>query len=322
MPARYGVIADDLTGACDAGVEFVKAGFQTTVWLDFETGEEDVTVLCTSTRSESADQARATVRRACLFLTEHGIPVVFKKIDSTLYGNIPEEIDAAIEASGVSRAWVCPAFPAMGRTVREGRLYVHGEPRLHLSTVLTLAGTEGFDASTDSDLDELAARSMASSPAPLLAGSAGLARALARQLGASQRPVPCPVPAREGPVVWIIGSDNAVTAAQLARLCEIRPLAGVLRIGWTPDDMERIRDRAAAGAFVISGGDTALRVCAALGARGIRLEAEVLPGIPRGTLIGGLAAGAAVITKAGGFGQQDALERVSEYLDKCGLELQ
>jgi uncharacterized protein YgbK (DUF1537 family) len=44
------------------------------------------------------------------------------------------------------------------------------------------------------------------------------------------------------------------------------------------------------------------------------LEREILPGIPWGRLIGGSAGGTAVATKAGGFGEIDALVRVADFL--------
>lgn len=66
--------------------------------------------------------------------------------------------------------------------------------------------------------------------------------------------------------------------------------------------------------LVITGGDTAVHICRAMGARGIDLVTELLPGIPLGRLLGGMAEGLPVVTKAGGFGPPDAFVRVVEYL--------
>jgi D-threonate/D-erythronate kinase len=65
-------------------------------------------------------------------------------------------------------------------------------------------------------------------------------------------------------------------------------------------------------ALVLTGGETAVGVGRRLGAVGIRLEGEVEPGIPVGTLIG--PSPYRVVTKAGGFGGPDTLVRVVEKL--------
>lgn len=64
----------------------------------------------------------------------------------------------------------------------------------------------------------------------------------------------------------------------------------------------------------LSGGDTALGVCRHLGASGIRLHRELLPGIALGTLVGGDHAGLPIITKAGSFGEVDVLCQISRLL--------
>ena len=63
----------------------------------------------------------------------------------------------------------------------------------------------------------------------------------------------------------------------------------------------------------LSGGDTANAVLKAIGAKGIRLLKEVVPGMVQGTIIGGLMDGLFVVTKAGAFGEKDALVALHEY---------
>jgi uncharacterized protein YgbK (DUF1537 family) len=48
-------------------------------------------------------------------------------------------------------------------------------------------------------------------------------------------------------------------------------------------------------------------VCDVLGVRGVAVEGEIGPGMPFGTLVGGLWDGVTVVTKAGGFGGPTAL---------------
>ena len=68
------------------------------------------------------------------------------------------------------------------------------------------------------------------------------------------------------------------------------------------------------GGLVLTGGDLAMGVCRELSASALRIEEEVLPGIPCSTLIDGPFKGLRLVTKAGGFGEKDALRRITQYL--------
>jgi len=60
-------------------------------------------------------------------------------------------------------------------------------------------------------------------------------------------------------------------------------------------------------ALFLSGGDTAEAVRRSVGADGLLLHEEVLPGLVRGQLVGGRHSGLTVMTKAGSFGEDDTL---------------
>jgi len=314
----FGMIADDLTGACDAGVQFVDHGFSSAVWLRENIQTAEMNVLTTDSRADSPTTARAKVRDACRIFRERGIELVYKKIDSTLSGNVAEEIEAALEASGRPMAWITPAFPAMGRTVVNGKLRVGGVERGSVPASKRLLP---WDACSTEDLGGIASQALASEPQPLLAGSAGLAAELAAALAAlcGRRPGVRLRPAISGPPVCLIGSQNPVTRAQLERLRGARPDVRILEVARDRCDPDAVRRLLPAGALIISGGDTAGFVCRVLQAAAIRLECEVLTGIPLGRLVGGEADGLPVVTKAGGFGEEPALVRVVEYLEgQCG----
>jgi uncharacterized protein YgbK (DUF1537 family) len=68
------------------------------------------------------------------------------------------------------------------------------------------------------------------------------------------------------------------------------------------------------GGVVLTGGDIAAAVCAALEAFAIRLRGEVRAGMPWGILIAGAWPGLRIVTKAGGFGDEDALIAAIGYL--------
>lgn len=133
MQGFLGVIADDFTGACDVAVQFKKQGLETVVLTDIEflgsfKGVFDVVVVDTETRNLTSEDAYRKVRRAVRLLRQNNVKLVYKKIDSTLRGNIGAEINAVIDELDVKAIIVAPAFPDQKRTVINGHLLVNGEP--------------------------------------------------------------------------------------------------------------------------------------------------------------------------------------------------
>jgi len=118
------VIADDLTGAMDSCGYFGRLGFATTVHLDapFSSASE-VLAVTTNSRAETPAVARARVIEAVRRLSPRPI---FKKIDSTLRGNIGVELAAVLDELGTDKTIVAPAFPEMGRTTVRGVMRVYG----------------------------------------------------------------------------------------------------------------------------------------------------------------------------------------------------
>lgn len=128
----YAVIADDLTGAGDAGVQFAAAGLRTRTLDDAWTAEHlrgaEVVVIDTASRGLAAAQAYERVHAAAARLHGSGLQVVYKKIDSTLRGPLGAEIDAVLDGCGLTLAVVCPAYPAHRRTLVDGVLLVDDVP--------------------------------------------------------------------------------------------------------------------------------------------------------------------------------------------------
>jgi len=228
--------------------------------------------------------------------------IIFKKIDSTLRGNVRTEIEAAMEAFGFDSAVITPAFPDMGRIVRNGCLQVDGERRVH-------AGISLLDAVCNEDLDGIVAENL--DQRVLWAGSAGLASALARKL--YRPPQPLRAPSIDGPLIFCIGSDHPATVAQVGALRGPQVFLMVRGLTIAEEIQHAVRG---AGALFITGGDTASMVLAAIGAEGIEVKHEVITGVPWGLLIGGGLDGLPVVTKSGGFGAPDTLLRVAEFFTK------
>jgi len=376
------LIADDLTGACDAGALFAGRG-RVGVFVDAAAVDpgRDVAAIDTETRSLTAPEAAARVRATAERLGARlHAGLLFKKIDSTLRGAVGAELDALLSATGRSAALVCPAFPAEGRTVAQGRLCVNGIP-VHASPIgrdpaypgdtsdvvailrratarpishlpldrvrsgrdaleRALASARGIvvaDAETDADLDALAAAA-AARPALVLAGSAGLAGAVAARLGHAA-PLPVPLPEGRG---WLIvaGSLHPATRAQIRSL-EAAGVAGVAIDGTCDPDTRALVDRLRGGrpVFVttadgaaatpdarrhmaarlaalatgvlartrpdlvaVTGGDTAHALIVALEADHLELRGSPSSGLALGDLVVDGAPTLAVLTKAGGFG--------------------
>jgi uncharacterized protein YgbK (DUF1537 family)/catechol 2,3-dioxygenase-like lactoylglutathione lyase family enzyme len=336
------VVADDLTGALDTGVQFREVGFTTQVLV--AAGLEalpavtaDVLVLDTETRGAEPAEAAAAVAAWGRRLRSAGAGRFYKKIDSTLRGPWVEELVALRAAVGGPEAVVCPAYPAQGRRVRGGRVWLAdrcvGDLRAEIDR---RAGRDRdritvADAETDADLDALAGRA---SGAPLLCGSAGLAAAWARRLAVElgHGPGPDPVPPLGCRRVLVVaGSRSEVTRAQVA-MCREQAEVRVVAAPSSEAEAEAEEDPAVAealardaarhhagspfDALVLAGGETAYRVLRALGVSCLELSAELLPGIPLATAQEGRLR---VVTKAGGFGAPDALARILERLVETSM---
>ena len=119
-----GIVADDLTGAMDSSGHFPQKGLSTVVLLDLNCSlAADVLVISTDSRADDANTARKKVTEAIKRLAGR---LVYKKVDSTLRGNIGVELETAMEELACDKAIVAPAFPAVGRTTVDGVLLVDG----------------------------------------------------------------------------------------------------------------------------------------------------------------------------------------------------
>ncbi|MDB4895772.1 MAG: hypothetical protein JWN15_2034 [Firmicutes bacterium] len=131
MADRIAIIADDLTGASDSGVQFVRKGLRTAVLFDTrqlaaDIARVDTVSLDTDSRALTADQARNRAEQAAHRLNSAGVTHYYKKMDSTLRGNPGAEVDGVMNAVPFDLAVVAPAFPRLGRTTVGGRHYLHG----------------------------------------------------------------------------------------------------------------------------------------------------------------------------------------------------
>ena len=250
---RVLIVADDLTGAMDSAGPFAQRGCETCVIpraldrLPEMAREAQVVSLNTESRHLPAAQAASRVAQCVSDYAAQDFDILFKKIDSTLRGNVVAETHAAMQAAARPIAVVAPAFPAQGRTVREGRVYVNGVvladtefARDALSPPPTAALTEVFrsqagvaarhwtpdarlgagvwiaDADHNADLDAVIAATRDDLSQVMLVGSAGLGQALAASIETAA--VTSQAAAVDGCIVLVIGSRAAASRSQVASL--------------------------------------------------------------------------------------------------------
>ncbi|MDN4612307.1 four-carbon acid sugar kinase family protein [Arthrobacter burdickii] len=261
-----GIAADDVTGATDSVVQFSRSGWSSRLLLGEllpdSVAPGSALAVNTDARAMDAATARRATASAIRNLVSAGADHLYLKIDSTMRGSVPAQVAGALDAWQEQHpgcfAVVCPAYPAMGRTVEDGLLRVHGGPvedspagrdpvtpvptsefsqLLPGTTTISLSGSAERDAqalrnaagdgvvvvnaASDDDLRALAAALVVVGPAAIPAGSAGLAAALATAWAESGavRTSPEPAPAALGQrIVVVVSSLHDVARAQTDHL--------------------------------------------------------------------------------------------------------
>lgn len=138
-----GVIADDMTGATDVALMLNRSGMRTVQTIGVPRPgqalpEADAVVVALKSRTNPVAEAVADSLAACEALLAAGArQILFKycsTFDSTAQGNIGPVADALAQRLGAGLAIVCPAFPANGRSIYQGYLFVGAVP-LHESSM-------------------------------------------------------------------------------------------------------------------------------------------------------------------------------------------
>ena len=126
------MLADDLTGGGDIGIQFADKGLDVLLSIDIDSlGEKpaatEVWIINTNSRSDAPKAAAKKVKKAITLLKEWNADFIYKKIDSTLRGPLGAELQAMIEALEIESLPLCAAFPAMGRVTKGAVHYINGE---------------------------------------------------------------------------------------------------------------------------------------------------------------------------------------------------
>jgi uncharacterized protein YgbK (DUF1537 family) len=234
-PMELLAIADDLTGALEVGAQFSDENISCVVSTGDVCGNVSRLVIDAGTRR--LDDCAAALRIHDIIHTSSvDVPIshVFLKTDSTLRGPIGRSIQAILNEYPDRKVVYAPAYPALGRIVRDGRLFIDGalvtetafaqdllnpvresSPLRLISAVvargvlratpreLTQALRTGVvvvvDGETDHDLEITALETC--NAGAIAAGTAAFARAWARMLNLPRSPRPPAPVARSGLIV-------------------------------------------------------------------------------------------------------------------------
>lgn len=418
------LIADDLTGGADAGAQFAKNSLRTLL-ISPQTNKHfslknyvsqgvDVLVINTDSRGKPPEDAYQLILDFLTDYEERLFPIIYKKIDSTLRGNIGPEIDAILEKTKNLLCFVAPSYPEQNRTLVGGIMIV-GEKPLALTEVARRTTTpiqeshvykllqnqsrnkigwidlthvassiealqkavqieieKGnriiiFDAVSRQDLKNITEVGFLCERKPLFVGSAGLAGEVAQQLSLPRKESFSKIVKPLRNIFLISGSASSLTHQQLERLAKKGipsyelPLRVILEDeSKTKEERSRISEKIANSlsegvcifrtpkemvnpkesidkitkilaavalealqksqiqpmslALLLTGGETAQHMINGLKPKEIEIEGELLEGIVKGHLVGGDWDGVTVVTKAGAFGKENALERIVEML--------
>lgn len=261
---KIAIIADDLTGAMDAAAPFAKRGAHTRVMFSENPSSDELLnapeILARTTDSRHLDPIRA-IQRVHQALSDLEDRLPFKKIDSTLRGNVVAECLATVEATGRRHLLITPAFPGQGRTLRGGEVFIHGvplgetaiakdalSPPLAIPLAMAFGGKLGVmvhefehpaqlrlepgeaahvyvvDSESDDELLQLAHFALAHRDEVIVAGTSGLGNALATAIYGGT--LDLKVRRDALPMLYIVGSRTPQSAAQLERIvdCGAQPI--------------------------------------------------------------------------------------------------
>ncbi|MDE3240150.1 MAG: four-carbon acid sugar kinase family protein [Paracoccaceae bacterium] len=130
---QIGAVADDITGATDLCLMLSRSGLRTIQLIGLPAPgaplpAADAVVIALKSRTIPAAEAVALSTAAAELLRAGGArQILFKycsTFDSTDRGNIGPVVEALLALTGSDLTIACPAFPAAGRTVFKGHLFV------------------------------------------------------------------------------------------------------------------------------------------------------------------------------------------------------
>lgn len=277
---RLAIIADDLSGALDATAPFAARGADARVVISLEKltatleawqGQwPEVIAVNTESRHLQAEEAALRVAESVRLLNQVAPGSWFKKVDSTLRGQVVAECRALQEAIGYPLL-LAPAVPAQGRIVREAEVWVDGVSltdtayqqdarsspligpidqafaskgmalrRYRLEQGRQLPAESCIaDATSDEELSALYDAVLNIDGLRVMAGAAGLATAIAQRCFGSPDAQFRSLQSVKA-VLYAVGSRSSRAAEQLCNLCQQLPDLAVIETCGKPFDRRTV----------------------------------------------------------------------------------
>ncbi|WP_195267626.1 four-carbon acid sugar kinase family protein [Eubacterium sp. 1001713B170207_170306_E7] len=253
---RLVVLADDFTGALDTGIQFGKLGISTVVTQQTGGGRGidsdcEVLVINTESRHLTGGQAGQKLYEVSRGLKRAGVSFLYKKIDSTLRGNIGAELYGCMKGMQEEQVMLVPAYPENKRYTRGGQQYIGETPLsettfardpfnpvisskiseiIHSQCAVPVydvpaselerfapvqTGIYLFDAESQQDMERIAGRLKKLNSPGILSGCAGFASFLPGLLGMKAQTQN--IPGIQRPLLLMCGSVCPVSADQLKK---------------------------------------------------------------------------------------------------------
>ena len=250
------IIADDLTGAIETGVQLAKQGISTKVILRsnvdlqsvFSEKEDFVLIINTESRHILAKEAAERVKQVVIKAKLAGVKRFYKKIDSTMRGNIGSELEAFLHETAQQFLAFIPAHPKLKRFTRKGFHYIDDqllhetdfgrdplEPIelsniseiLHLQTDININSIDApkeehlpqadgilvFDCQSEPELKTIADFLLKVGLHHAIAGSAAMVELLPKLY--QLKPANLKTPKPQGPILIVNGSLNKISLKQV-----------------------------------------------------------------------------------------------------------
>ncbi len=241
------VIADDLTGAAEIGGLGLRYDLNIEIVCSNDLkSDADLLIISTDTRSIPEKEALVATELLTAKLSEIKPGLVFKKVDSVLRGHVLGELAVHLQHLHLKNALLVPANPALGRTIKNGRYFINDHP-IHLTSFacdpeFSITSPEVHDmlrvdkaaihirknsdelpehgiivgeCTTEEEITKWIKRA---DKETLLAGGAGLFKALLESLNLRRRSVQNNKPELSYPALFVCGSTFDKSQVAIAKI--------------------------------------------------------------------------------------------------------
>jgi uncharacterized protein YgbK (DUF1537 family) len=254
------VIADDLTGAAEIGGLGLSFGLKAEIITDLKINPSaELVVISTDTRSMPEEKALEITKAVSETILVINPDIIFIKVDSVLRGHIVPELKLHLQILGYKKALLVSANPAFGRVLTGGKYYVNGElihktafvhdpefpvkgphpyqmlrvneEEVSINSITDELPTSGIVVGETASNNDLLSWIIKADDETLLAGGAGLFKALLKSLGLKENT--SPITKRPNlPALFVCGTTHDRSRSNIR---QIKQLGGP--VSYMPPDI-------------------------------------------------------------------------------------